>query len=69
MQLEQIRDFSHNQLKSGQELSKKNAEEQKKNLVAQWGVDFLTWMLLYSGVWGGFLLRFYLVLFMISLQH
>lgn len=40
MQLEQIRDFSHNQLKSGQELSKKNAEEQKKNLVAQWGSGF-----------------------------
>ena len=35
MQLEQIRDFSHNQLKSGQELSKKNAEEQKKNLVSE----------------------------------
>lgn len=42
MQLEQIRDFSHNQLKSGQELSKKNAEEQKKNLVAQWGSGFST---------------------------
>jgi len=37
MQLEQIRDFSHNQLKSGLEHSKTLGYEKKKNLISDWG--------------------------------
>lgn len=42
MQLEQIRDFSHNQLKSGLEHSKTLGYEKKKNLISDWGSWFLT---------------------------
>ena len=41
VQLEQIRDFSHNQLKSGAEYAKTLSKENKKKLLSQWEKSFV----------------------------